>query len=398
MNKQKTILVFGGGALQSSIIQKIKKRGTRCIVIDPNPLAIGGSLADAFEIVDGNDFEGTCSVIEKYDVDGIITAATDKPLAMMAKVARQFGLPFYSERTAKITTDKWLMKKQFKESNIPHAKGYRVKSAEEIKNYPVIIKPTDNSGSRGVGLCRSFSEAIEFIKEAHDHTRKEYILVEEYIDGMEYSVEAIHAGGKTEILQVTEKELSEFPNRVEMGHLAPAEIDPNTFNAIKGVIKKIANAFNYNACASHTEIKIMDGNITVIETSPRLGGDMITSHLVPLSTGIDIEDFLIDICLGKSPILSKHKHNFVGVFYLNLPLGVVSKIKDLLTIRSHPNCILLEVNVKVGDQINEIKNSLDRYGHIIIQADDRSQLNLLKDELLSRIVRNIEVNANTEGK
>jgi biotin carboxylase len=398
LNKQKTILVFGGGVLQTSIIQKIKNRNIRCVVIDPNAKAPGRNIADVFETVDGNDFPGTCTVIEKYNVNGIITAATDKPLVMMAKVASKYDLPFFSERTAAITTDKWLMKKQFEESNIPHAKGYKVNNTGDIKDYPVIIKPVDNSGSRGVGLCRSSKEASKLINEAITHTRKDFILVEEYIEGQEYSVEAIHTHVQTDILQVTEKQLSKFPSRVEMGHMAPAELDPDTLNAIESVIKKIAKSFNYKACASHTEIKINNGKITVIETSPRLGGDMITSHLVPLSTGQDIEDFLIDICLDSKPILANRKRDFAGIFYINLPLGTVTGIHDLSAIRKHPNCISLEVTVKVGDEIREIKNSLDRYGHVVVQANDLEQLNLLRDEFLSRIVRNIEVNANSKGK
>lgn len=398
MNKQKTILVFGGGVLQTSIIQKIKNRNIRCIVIDPNAQAPGRNIADVFETVDGTDFAGTCTVIEKYNVNGIITAATDKPLVMMAKVASKYGFPFFSEKTAAITTDKWLMKKQFEESNIPHATGYKVNSTKDINDYPVIIKPVDNSGSRGVGLCKTSKEASKFINEAMAHTRKDFILVEEHIEGQEYSVEAIHTHEQTDILQVTEKQLSEFPSRVEMGHLAPAELDSDTLNAIESIIKKIAKGFKYKACASHTEIKINNGKITVIETSPRLGGDMITSHLVPLSTGQDIEDFLIDICLDSKPILANRKRNFAGIFYINLPLGTVTDIHDLSAIRNHPNCISLEVTVKVGDEIQEIKNSLDRYGHVVVQANDLEQLNLLRDEFLSRIVRNIEVNANSKGK
>jgi biotin carboxylase len=153
--KTKSILIFGGGDLQHSIIEKCRKLNFFAVVIDPNPNAEGKNLADAFEMVEGGDFEKTCSVVEKYSISALITAATDKPLVMMAKIAEKFNLPFFSEETAITSTDKFLMKKVFEENNIPCASGSLVTEINDSHKYPLILKPRDNSGSRGIIFCRT---------------------------------------------------------------------------------------------------------------------------------------------------------------------------------------------------------------------------------------------------
>ena len=103
----KKVLIFGVGELQRSIIRRAKQMGLYTIGIDPCADAVCKDEMDAFEVVGGQDFEGTCGVVEKYGVDAIVTAATDKPLVMMARVAEKYGFPFYSIETAQWSTDKY---------------------------------------------------------------------------------------------------------------------------------------------------------------------------------------------------------------------------------------------------------------------------------------------------
>lgn len=143
---KKSVLIFGVGPLQKSIINRAKLMGLYTVGIDPAKDATCKDDVDAFEIVGGQDYEGTCLVVEKYGIDAIVTAATDKPLVMMARVAEKYGFPFYSVETAQWSTDKFQMKQRFLEAGVPCAKGRLVKSVSEVEDfeYPVIIKPRDN--------------------------------------------------------------------------------------------------------------------------------------------------------------------------------------------------------------------------------------------------------------
>lgn len=149
MKSNKSILVFGCGELQQSIIGKAHKKGLFVVGIDPCADAYCKDDTDAFEVVGGQDFEGTSAVVEKYGIDAIVTAATDKPLVMMARIAEKYGFPFFSVDTARWSTDKFLMKERFELGGIPHARGRLISKLEDAEDlvYPVIVKPRDNSGA-----------------------------------------------------------------------------------------------------------------------------------------------------------------------------------------------------------------------------------------------------------
>ena len=300
MNK-KSVLIFGVGELQRSIIQRAKLKGLFTIGIDPCADAVCKDEVDAFEIVGGQDFERTCAVVEKYGVDAIVTAATDKPLVMMARVAEKYGFPFYSVETAQWSTDKYQMKQRFLEGGVSCARGRLISKVEDAHDlyYPLIVKPRDNSGSRGVKLCRTKEELTASVAEALEYSKLDSVLVEEFIEGPEYSIEGLHYEGKSEVIQFTEKKTTEFPYNVELGHKQPANLTDTQKDAIRDLISKIAHCMHFENCSSHTELKINERGISIIETSPRLGGDYITSTLVPLSTGINVEDQLLHIALGE---------------------------------------------------------------------------------------------------
>jgi len=379
---KKAVLIFGVGPLQESIIGRAKKMGLFTVGIDPVAGATCRDAVDAFEVVGGQDFEGTCAVVEKYDIDAIVTAATDKPLVMMARIAQKYGFPFYSVETAQWSTDKFQMKQRFVEGGVPCAKGRLVKRVEETSDmvFPVIVKPRDNSGSRGVKLCRTKEELIASMVEALDYSRLDSVLVEEFIEGPEYSIEGLHYDGKAEVIQFTEKKTTEFPYNVELGHKQPANLIEAQKNAIREIVSKIGEALRFENCPSHTELKINERGIFVIETSPRLGGDYITSTLVPLSTGINVEDQLLHIALGEKVDTTNGRIDKAsGVCFLQLPCGIVHSINPAINeVATWPNVKEFSTSLKVGAEIHPITSSLNRYGQFIVLAESRCKI----DELI----------------
>lgn len=378
---KKAVLIFGVGPLQESIIGRAKKMGLYTVGIDPAKDATCKDYVDAFEVVGGQDYEGTCAVVEKYGVDAIVTAATDKPLVMMARVAEKYGFPFYSVETAQWSTDKFQMKQRFMEGGVPCAKGRLVKSVDEVADfeYPVIIKPRDNSGSRGVKLCRSKEELEASMSEAFEVSKLDTVLVEEFIEGPEFSIEGLHFDGKSEVIQFTEKKTTEFPYNVELGHKQPANLTEEQRKAIRDIVSKIGKALKFQNCPSHTELKINERGIFVIETSPRLGGDYITSTLVPLSTGVNMEDQLLNIALGgKVDTETGRIERASGVCFMNLPCGTVTAVDEAINeVKTWPSIKDFSTNLRVGDTINPITSSLNRYGQFIVQATDRNEIDTL---------------------
>ena len=374
---KRTVMIFGVGTLQRSIIERAKAKGLRTVGIDPLEDAACRDSVDVFEVVGGQDYEGTIDSMRRNNVSAIVTAATDKPLVMMARVAEAMHLPFYSVETAEWSTDKYLMKQHFMEAGIPCAKGRLVESVEELDDFvfPVIVKPRDNSGSRGVIFCDDKSQLCKAFDEAKSYSRKSSVLVEEYIEGKEYSIESLHFEGKTEVIQITEKHTTPFPYNVEVGHVQPAGLSEELTGEISMLIRQISDALHFENCASHTELKINNRGIFIIETSPRLGGDYITSMLVPLSTGINIEDQLLNIALGNSAdTVAGRRDGAAAVSFLQLEKGTVADISPAIQEVAHwPHVKEFSLSLKEGDKVGPITSSLNRYGEFVVAASNREE-------------------------
>lgn len=374
---KKSILVFGVGELQRSIIRRAKLMGLYTIGIDPCADAVCKDEVDAFEIVAGQDFEGTCAVVEKYGVDAIVTAATDKPLVMMARVAEKYDFPFYSIETAQWSTDKYQMKQRFLEGGVPCARGRLIAKVEEADDlyYPLIVKPRDNSGSRGVKLCRTKEDLEQSMAEALEYSKLDSVLVEEFIEGPEYSIEGLHYDDKSEVIQFTEKKTTEFPYNVELGHIQPANISDENKQKIREIVAKIGKALKFENCPSHTELKINERGIFVIETSPRLGGDYITSTLTPLSTGVNVEDELLRIALGEKISPAPQSVQYSGVRFFAFDEGnIIKHVPDANFVKTWPHVVDFSFNLKEGDSVNQITSSLNRYGHLTLIAGNRTSI------------------------
>lgn len=374
---KKAVLIFGVGPLQQSIINRAKKMGLYTVGIDPCEDATCRGDVDAFEVVGGQDYEGTCAVVEKYGIDAIVTAATDKPLVMMARIAEKYGFPFYSVETAQWSTDKFQMKQRFELGDVPHAKGRLVKNGAETADmvYPVIVKPRDNSGSRGVKLCRTKEELEQSMAEALEYSKLDSVLVEEFIEGPEYSIEGLHYEGKSEVIQFTEKKTTEFPYNVELGHIQPANISDENKQKIREIVAKIGKALKFEHCPSHTELKINERGIFVIETSPRLGGDYITSTLTPLSTGVNVEDELLRIALGEKISPAPQSVQYSGVRFFAFDEGnIIKHVPDANFVKTWPHVVDFSFNLKEGDSVNQITSSLNRYGHLTLIAGNRASI------------------------
>lgn len=371
---KKAVLIFGVGPLQESIIGRAKKMGLYTVGIDPCADATCKDSVDSFEMVPGQDYEAHCVVVEKYGIDAIVTAATDKPLVMMARVAEKYGFPFYSVETAQWSTDKFQMKQRFELGGVPHAQGRLISNVEEAEGliFPVIVKPRDNSGSRGVKLCRSKEELEASMIEALEVSKHDTILVEEFIEGPEYSIEGLHHDGKSEVIQFTEKKTTEFPYNVELGHIQPANISEENKQKISEIVSKIGKALKFDNCPSHTELKINERGIFVIETSPRLGGDYITSTLTPLSTGVNVEDELLKMSLGETINPQPKAVQYSGVRFFAFEEGrIVKDVPNVEFVKGWPHVVGFAFNLKKGQTVNRITSSLNRYGHLILQAGNR---------------------------
>ena len=368
----KKLLILGAGQMQVPIIALSKTMGYYTVVADYDPQAPGFKYADVASVTSTIDKEAVLQLAKNEKIDGLLTTS-DYPVRVVSYVGEMLGLPAMTQRVAEVCTNKYEQRKLFKEKgvNTPFFTLCTTESdISELNQFPYIVKPVDSSASRGVEEVHNQEQLKEAIKIACELSRTGNAIVESFIGGKEFSVETLTQDGITHIIQITEKLTrgEEQGYFVEDTHIEPARINEDEAHAIREEVLKAAKAVGVDNCPTHTEIKLWNGKPYIIEMACRLGGDYITSDLVPLSTGISMMENLIKLSLGEKIDVVVKYQKWSCVQFLNE--ANYYRCQDFInTVDSHIR------SSEVGEYKDSvIKSSLDRLGYVILQADTREEI------------------------
>ena len=310
----KKIIILGASMLQVPMIELAKDMGLYVIVVDYNPKAPGMFLADEPLVVSTIDKEAVYIEAVRTKPDYIVTCTSDMPVRTVAYIREKFGMPVdIAYKDSFCATDKIHMRKRLQEFDVPIPKFYVVENEGDyinaLKNFDdvFIVKPSDNAASRGVCLGNVNSDdLLSFYNYSKASSRSGRVLVEEYMLGKEVSVESFTNNGITTVISITDKITTGAPHFVELGHSEPSELPNCVQKKIIEITKRAIAAINIINGPSHTEICITSDGPKIVEIAARLGGDFITSKLVPLTTGVNmVENSLYQV--------------------LNLPMDLVAK-------------------------------------------------------------------------
>ena len=391
----KKIMILGASILQLPAIEKAKELGLEVIAVDMNPAAVGfGVNGVVKEVISTIDTPAILEAAKKHEINGVMTLASDMPMQSVAVVSREMGLVGVSEDTALKATNKAFMRDALKEEGVPIPLYYRVKgkeafaeSVEKVRKagYKCIVKPADNSGSRGVDLLKDDTD----LNAAYDYTvkysRSGEIVVEEFMEGPEVSVETLAVDGDVYVIQITDKLTTGAPYFVEMGHSQPSQLGVETKKRISEITIAANKAIGIKNGPSHTEIKVTRDGPKIVELGARLGGDCITTHLVPLSTGIDMVEASIRIALGEKPDLEPKWSRGAAIRYLKTETGTVTEVTGVEEAERFPGVKQVSIVHGVGEQVGEIKSSVDRAGFVIAQAENAPKAMRIAEEGIQKI-------------
>ncbi|MDI3548071.1 MAG: hypothetical protein PWR10_1723 [Halanaerobiales bacterium] len=382
------LLILGGGSCQLNAIRRAKEKGHTVIVSDYYPDAPGKELSDFGELTSTFDVEGNIEVAKKYAVDGVMTTGTDQPVYTAAKVAAELGLPSLIDlTTAKAVTNKRIMKNRFKAEGIPTVNFRFLKkdfsdSKLDGMNFPVVVKPLDSQGQRGVYRLGSIREIREHFTDVLSFSREEEILVEEYYESDEITVSGWVKEGRVYLLTVTDRVT--FENGPHIGicsaHNFPSRYLKRYFQEIREISAKIVKGFNIRNGPIYIQMLVGDEGIRINEVACRIGGayeDVFIPHL----TGVDILEMMIDAALGleidpaplKEYDLTNNNKWFSAQLFFAWP-GKIKRLTDLNSLKRLPGVIEAGFNFKIGDEIGEIKNATQRAGYILVGGKDREHL------------------------
>ena len=371
------IAVIGASYLQLPLVDKINELGheSHCFAWDSED-SVCKKKATYFYPISIIDKDKILEKCQEIQIDAILSIASDVAVTTVSYVAEKMGLIANSVESSFVSTNKFLMRDRFRSVGLPtpiYSSFISSNSLETLDDlsFPLIVKPTDRSGSRGVTISQNHDDLLLNIQRAIDESFEKKAIVETFIEGSEYSVESISQNGIHTILAITEKITSGPPYFVELEHHQPAGLDEDLKFQIYDTVKKGLNALEIKNGAAHSEIKINDKGIFLIEIGARMGGDFIGSHLVPLSTGYDYLKNIIQVALGnKIDDFEGINHHFSGVYFLS---KLTTYLFPFFKNTPHSTAHFLEMSIQTTE-LEELKDSSNRAGYIIYQG--KSKLNL----------------------
>ncbi len=362
------IAVLGANEPLLPYYRQAKQLGYEIIGIAYEKGAVCKKYCDKFYPISFADKDLVLDVCRKENIDGILSFSLESALPTVVYVAQSMGLVSNTEESIAITQSKFTQRQALQNAGIPVPKYFLIENESDLGHvkcqFPVIVKPVDSGGSQGICKVDSSDKLAEAYRVAAEYSRSSRAIVEEYVDGREFSVEYISHKGKHYFLQITDKVTSGPPRFVEMQHHQPADITKDIKANIKKMVEAALTALKIENSASHTEIKLNStGDLYIIETGARMGGGYITSDLVRLSTGYDFVEGAIKLAVNKFEKPTFPQTFFSGVYFYSKLAPEIGEI-----IKYHEKWAEI-VEWELSDNpLTDVKSNADRYGYFLYQS------------------------------
>ncbi len=379
----KRIVIIGASDLQLPLILKAKEMGFETHVFAWAADDVGEKAADIFYPISITEIDQILEECRKIKPIAVVSIASDLAAITVTKVANALGLPSNPIETATIATNKYEMRRAFQRAGLSTPRFIRVGKDDDLSEVqkmvlPIIVKPTDRSGSRGIYKIESLKEINKYIEASCEESFENKAIIEEYIEGNEYSCECITQSGVHHFLTITKKYTTGAPHFIEIGHMEPSGLDEETISRVKKQVFIALDTLHVKCGASHSEFKVTpDGQIRLIEVGARMGGDCIGSDLVHLSTGLDFIRMTIQAALGEPIQLQPDQHKKIAAVRYIMNENDFLHFQDLK--QNNPDNLVRasEIHFKQGSLVTD---SSKRYGFYIMTGNDaetvKSQMQL----------------------
>lgn len=380
----KKILILGGSNNQLPLILSAKKLGLYIVLCDYAEENEGRKYCDAFYQISTLDKEAVLECAENEKVDGVVTNS-EPAVPVCAYVANTLGLPSNPYRSVLTLSRKDLFREFLNKNGFNCPKSFAASNLESaletasIIGYPLMVKPVDSSGSRGVCLIQSKSELPNAFKRAMEYSKIKSVLMEQYIENTnEYLI-----GGDIFVIEgkvvfwgllncIRDKSVDEF---IPLGKSSPVKISEHQFEIIKHTINRLINLLDIRFGSFNVEMVFSKGDqLFIIEMNPRNGGNRIPEFLREL-TGVDLYEATIQAALGKRELeLKCHSIlKYMSTYILHSKSsGVLESISFAEVLKRH----IVDVTLykKVGEQVNRFENSSDLIGILFLQFDSEEDM------------------------
>lgn len=376
---QRNILVLGAGPFQVSGIKKLRNKGYYVVALDGNPDAVGKGIANEFIACNILSFEEVEAFLKSKGVDffeACLSFSTDAPMRVMGKLNSRYCLKGLSEQQTLISSDKSAQRKFMRQCGLP-TPNFQIlntpNDALEI-SYPCVVKPVDSAGSRGVTVVWRQEQYQEAVEKAFEFTRTATCLVEEFIQGTEYTVEALIQDGQVYIIGISEKfkPLGNYTVANQLHYNSPRVLKNR--EKIISSVERFFKAANYNNTITHTELILneRDNEFYLVESSMRSGGYAIFDEVLPYLADDDVVGKTIDVYLGKKVKFKPDKNRGAIMNFLSANPG---KLKSCSVNSTYFEGITNAIQkhgffLKEGDMVKTLDSDGARVAYILTFAED----------------------------
>ena len=373
------VLVYGANKY---LVQKAQEYGYYVIYCDENRVEEVSAVADKFIYVKYKDFEWNLQMAKEQGIVGVI-CGTEFSVTLCAYLSEQLHFPGNSVESAILCKNKYEYTKMMDEHNITNVPQYfSISSPDELKaikdkiEFPVILKPTDNGGSVFTYRIDNYEDLEDKIEEVIAGSKNNIAFIETFIEGDEYSVETFVYKGKTHLLTITRRDMTELPYRVTLGHNLPSGLSREVEDKIYTAVSNLIHYLGVTQSAVNFDIIIPRGTdkIYIIDVNARVGGNGIATHIVPLSTGIDHIGNIVKVSLGLDGIdLEPKFHKAVYLRVLNLDEGVIQRMPSIDKYLDD-EVVAIDFAKAVGDKCDKFISLAQRAGLIVACGEDVEHL------------------------
>lgn len=372
------VLVLGGSEYQKHSIISIKNDNHSIYLLDRDSNPFCKQYADYFEAIDYSDKHKVLKYAKDNKIDCIVPL-NDFGVHAAFYVSQKLGLINSNYATAKCSTDKGLMREIWQIEQIPQPQ-FKIFQKDDLIdpeqfNFPVVVKPTDSSGGRGITIASNPDELIFSIELAKSFTvQNNRIIIEEFMDGIEVTVEGLAYNGTIECLTMSDKIKPDSKYRVATSLNYPAFFDDQTQQSIFNVVIRAAEALGISNGAIHAELIVSYNTeeIRIVELGARGGGGHVFGQIIHAVTGIDVPKEYTKILLGEKPNLDKlHNKGCVYRFFNPNQHGILESIEYNPKIFENDFVLDYGFTIKVGDSYEGLSNSLKRIGFIVVNGTNR---------------------------
>lgn len=379
----KKIAIIGGGVMASYFGEACHRLGYEGHYFSMLDGKVDDSKVDFFHEINIFNKDGIVTICKEIGVDGVVPT-TELSVPITAYVAEKLGLLGNPVKVAEVITNKYRNRECIKDlTDLLSPKFVAAKCIKDIENsdvpYPMILKPVSLGGKRGITVVNKYDELIGAFEYAANSFRKgvqPLIIAEQFLEGgMECSVESISIKGRHTIIQITQKDSSDAPHCVELGHHQPAPLSDEIWNKVVKGVSSGLTAIGLDNGPCHTEIKIIDGEVYLIEFNARPGGDHIWWPMVELSTGFDIIGAVAQAATGdlESIDVKSFKHRYSGLYYVVKQTAYLKAIFD--TCEKEKWC--WEKNFITDDLYELVQNDMEHTNYMIYSSEEEDPVEKL---------------------